>query len=501
MSIPQLYNLFAVRHRRTFIVVFLAAFAAATAVTLTLDKEYKAEATLFVGENRPLSTGATSVQLDEVLTRTYAALLKTADVERGVEKAVPFKFDRGSLADKVSFDVEPGTRLIRISALDPDATHAQQLANAYATSFVARQRESAVEASRDQLAQLSQRIGQLSAERAQLAAVTTPAGIEQRARVGAELNAARATYAATQQNSALQGTNVSVASHATVPGTPAKPRTKLYLAVGLLFSFLLAVVAVLLRDVFDDSVRDEEDLRAVLRAPVLTRVPMQRNAGGRPSPARREAFDVLRTMLELDRDRRGPRIISITGAQQGAGKTETVAALAIAYAGAGSRVVAVDADLRRPSLGRRLGAMDPRGLTTVLVERDRRVGDLVIPPPHPGVSVLPTGPLPPNPAVLLGMARLARVLEELRATHDVVLVDTPPTEAGADSTAVAAISDGVLVVVDMRTARRRLLVRLREELDRTATPVLGVVLNREHESPAYDYGPDPSLSSRPTASV
>ena len=493
----QLYDLFVVRYRWTFVVVFVTALAAAAAITLTLPEKYRADATLIVGENRPLSTGTASVQLDEVLTRTYSALLETSAVEREVLRRVPFQMDRAALADNVTFEVNAGTRLIMIRVLDADPRRAQQLADAYALTFVAQQKRSAVEASRAQLDELSAQIGRLSYERRTLEGATTREGIERLARVEAELEAARDAYASTRRNSALQGTNVSLASRATLPTTPAEPRTKLLLALGVLFAFVLAALAVLLRNLFDDRVRSEDEVSTLLGAPVLARVPAVRHAA-RTDRSARQSLDVLRTVLQQRERTEGIRVIAITGADKGDGKTEVVTLLTAAYAGVGASALAVDADLHRADLARRFGMRDPgRGLTTALVERSMNPSDVTVASDLPGITVLPSGPLPPNPSVLLGLPRLREILDQLRTTFDVVLVDTPPSSVGADLMAVAAAVDGVIVVIDVKTLRRRRLVRLREELSRTSTPILGIVVNRVTGDRAH-YG-DPYGADAPAS--
>ena len=487
MSLVRLSELFFVRHRRTFLLVFLAAFAAAVAVTYSLPERYRATATLVVGENRPLATGATSVQLDEVLTRTYASLLETSGVERDVLRALPFPLQQGDLSGRVEFEVVSATRLIRIKTLDEDPRRAQQLANAYALTFVRRQQRSAEESGRDRLARLSARIGALAFEVRRLDQETTREGIDRRARAEAELEAARAAYATTQQNIALQGTNVAVASRATVPTEPATPRTKLLLALGLLFALALAAVAVLVRNVFDDRPEGEDELTALFGVPVLTRLPHER--GGVPTARLQEALDVLRTVLSLQDRVRDPRRIAVTSGARAEGKTTVVQLLTTAFARAGERAVAVDCDLRRPGLAERFGVAGDRGVTTALVESRRDPIELVMPAPHQGVSVLPAGPPPPNPGVLLGLPRLGEIFSELGMEFDRVIIDTPPAEAGADAMTVTATVDGVIVVVDLMRARRRALRALRDELAGSGAPVLGLVLNRAPTGASYGYGP------------
>ena len=170
------------------------------------------------------------MQLDEVLGRTYVQLLRTPDVERAVVRALPFPITRSELEQKVGIEVVTGTRLIHMSVLDKDPERAQRIANGYAQAFVARQSASSADVSRGQQDALRTRIGELAQRVQRLQGSTDPGDVAARARAETELQAARDAYVATAQSLALQGSNVSLASHADLPTDPSKPRPKLYLA-------------------------------------------------------------------------------------------------------------------------------------------------------------------------------------------------------------------------------------------------------------------------------
>ena len=490
MSLLQLYDLLLVRQRWTFAVTVASAFLAAAIVTFTLPEEYRATSTLFVGENRPVATGANAVQLDDVLARTYTSLLQTSDVERDVLKALPFPLSRGELDGKVNVEVVTGTRLIEISTLDREPVRAQQLANAYATTFVGRRRASAAGAGRERLSVLEQRIGALSLQAKQLESQTAPDAVARRAEVETQLAAARDSYIATQQSIALQGSDVSVSSKATLPTSPAKPRPKLYLALGLIFALVLGGLAAALRNLFDQRLRDEEELSKLMGLPVIGRIPVERGTQPQELTRLREAFDILRANLQV-RDPDGDRrIIAVSSALPGEGKSMTVSRLATAFARVGQEVVTVDCDLRRPMLATYMASRASRGVTNLLVEARRDPSELLVASPHPGVQLLPSGPIPPSPAVRLGMPRLAEMLRELADEQDIVLVDTPPVTVGADTTEVTAAVDSVILVVDLEKSRRRTLIAVREQLASSSTKLVGIVLNRtsDRDAVSYDYG-------------
>lgn len=493
MSLVQLVDLLLVRQRLTFVATFLTAFIAAAIITFTLPDQYRATSTLFVGENRPTETGASAVQLDDILARTYASLLQTSDVERDITRALPYKLGRDEVAGKISVEVVTGTRLIQISTLDQNPLRAQQLVNTYASTFVKRRRESTAAAGRSRLADLDKRIGELTLAGQGLVGQTAPQAIARREQLRTQLEAARDSYKATQQSIALQGSDVSVSSQATLPTVPAKPRPKLYLALAFAFSLLLAGLLSVLRNLFDQRVRNEEELSEIMALPVLARIPRERGSS-QDENRLREAFDVLRANLQArdpDTDR---HTLAVSSAVPSEGKSTVTSRLATAFARSGQRVVAVDCDLRRPMLSKYLENPAVRGMTNLLVEGRQDAEELVVPSSHPGVDVLPSGPIPPSPAVLLGLPRLGDVFSELHDTHDIVLVDTPPVSVGADTMAVLDVVDGLILVVDLEKSRKRTLVAVRDQLGAAGPKVLGIVLNRtsDRDTPTYDYDSKPT---------
>ncbi|MDP9386169.1 MAG: polysaccharide biosynthesis tyrosine autokinase [Actinomycetota bacterium] len=487
MSLVQLTDIFYRRQRRVFLLVAAAVFLAAAAVTLTLPKEYRGVSTLFVGENRPLSAGADAVQLDDVLARTYAELLTTAALQRQVAASLPGTTP-DQLEKKVSVEVVPATRLLEISALDRDPRRAQALANTYAKVFVEAQQTSLSAASRGRLQRLERRIGALAEELNALE--NRPAGetAGRRAQIENELQALRQSFASTQESSALQGSNVSISSLSTVPPAPAKPRTKLLLALGALVALLLGAVAALVRNAFDKRVRDEDELTKLMGVPILARVPF--GGSDRDNRAMNEAFDFLRVNLRLSAADEPARVLAVTSSLPGDGKSTVCQRLAQAFAQQGAEVVAADCDLRKPMLASYLGVRQPQGVTNVLVARSSPV-DLLAPSNARGIQVLPSGPVPPNPSVLLGLPRFGQIIEELRAVADYVVVDTPPVPAGVDTSAISQVVDGVILVIDLNRSNREVLAATRDQLEKTNSRVLGIVLNRVPDRLAqYGYGSD-----------
>jgi capsular exopolysaccharide synthesis family protein len=181
------------------------------------------------------------------------------------------------------------------------------------------------------------------------------------------------------------------------------------------------------------------------------------------------------------------RTLLVTSANPAEGKSTTVANLSIVMAQAGKRVVLVDADLRLPALHRLFGLNNTIGLTNVLLSEDLAGAIVLQPTGVDGLSLLSSGPLPPNPSELLGSQRMARVIEYLKTQADIVLLDSPPAMSVTDPVVLAGLMDGVIAVVDAGRTRAGALLRLKELISATRTPLIGVVLNKLLESSSGYY--------------
>jgi len=198
-----------------------------------------------------------------------------------------------------------------------------------------------------------------------------------------------------------------------------------------------------------------------------------------------EAFRILRTNMQL---RTGgcpaPRSILITSAGWGEGKTTTTGNLALVYSQAGSRVLAIDANLRRPALHRMLVAEMPgKGLTTVLTYEDS-LERAVLAGPWEGLHILPAGPTHQSPTDLLDAKSTQRLLEAALEQYDMVLIDSAPVLGLADTLALGYRTDGVLMAVRSGASTLPRVKQARDSLTSVGARVLGVVL--DGLKPAHD---------------
>ncbi|NKX77510.1 polysaccharide biosynthesis tyrosine autokinase [Gordonia amicalis] len=287
-----------------------------------------------------------------------------------------------------------------------------------------------------------------------------------------------------QPNEASQPlAKLTVVSPAVQPQDPFSPRTARNTVLAVLVGFVLGVLIAVLRERFDTRLRNGEEVQRTVPSAVLAEIPSENTLDGHPvidfsvgSSRAAEGYRRLRTNLAFVSVDQPPRCILVTSPGPGEGKTTTSLNLAAALAEDGNRVVLVDADLRRPSVARRLGLTGAIGLTSFL-RGDGVISDFVQSGPVEQLDVLVAGALPPNPAELLGSQRAKDGMEALQASYDFVIMDTPPVLPVADAAILSQYVDGALVVVRAGRTRSQDLATAFDSLLAAKASIAGVVLN------------------------
>ena len=200
-----------------------------------------------------------------------------------------------------------------------------------------------------------------------------------------------------------------------------------------------------------------------------------------------EAYRTLRTGILLSRAGAPPKLILMTSTTSGEGKTVTSTNAAVLFAHTGAKVLLIDADLRRPRCHRVFGLDKEPGLTEVLTG-GRAVFEMIRPTQVEGLSILTSGSLPPNPTELLGSERMKKILAELAAAFDFVILDSPPVLPVSDSVLLSTIVDGVVVVVNSASTAKQQIRVACARLKYARSKIFGVVLNKVNlQSPEYKY--------------
>jgi capsular exopolysaccharide synthesis family protein len=315
-------------------------------------------------------------------------------------------------------------------------------------------------------------------------------------------------------SASLRSSNIRVVDPAMIPSTPTRPAKARNVALAFLVGLVGGIGLALLREYLDNTVKTPDDIETLARLPSLAVVPQFAGTNGHarragllqgassnghekrielvaqhlPKSQMSEAFRALRTSILLSQADHPPQVILVTSALPREGKTTAAANLAVTLAQLGDRTVLVDADLRKPGVGRllNLGSGKYAGLSSYLAG----VSSLdLVSVPHPAIPnlvAIPTGPLPPNPADLLSSHKLAEAIAELRTKFKFIVIDSPPIMAATDAVILSVQTDGVLLVVRSGETPKEAFTRTRDLLNSVKCRILGVVLNAV-DSTAPDY--------------
>lgn len=307
----------------------------------------------------------------------------------------------------------------------------------------------------------------------------------------------------------LKASNIRVVDPAEVPDSPSKPRVLLNLALGFLLGTGLGVGLAFVQEYLDNTLKTPEEVESLLRLPSLGILPSFHLNGGakagaklatlraegngesvlaiQQNPASLEAFRSLRTSILLSANP-VPKLLLVTSALPGEGKTTTTVNLGATLASLGSKVVIVDCDMRRPSCHRTTGVKNSPGFVQCLTGRVGLEAAILPVPKVPNLFVIPCGPIPPNPAEVLSSPLTAALLRQLQSEFEYVLVDSPPLMNVADSRVLATFTDAVVLVTRAYDTPYEVVRRARALLYGAGARILGVALNDVNvRRPGYGY--------------
>jgi succinoglycan biosynthesis transport protein ExoP len=318
-----------------------------------------------------------------------------------------------------------------------------------------------------------------------------------------EVETLRAQYDALLQrlkevsiSSGVGSSRVSILDRAQAPVFPFEPNLQAALIRALGLSLAFGIALALLLEFLDDTIKSPEDVVSKLHLRVIGVVPKVRTKETvgkqlrNPRGVLSEAYSSARVALQFAMLADSMRSILVTGSRPGEGKTSTTLALGSSFAAIGKKVLIIDADLRRPSFVFKPG--ESAGLSGVLGQ-DLVLMDHVLPGDTANLFLLPSGPVPPNPAELLASTRLAQLIELAKEQFDVVLIDSPPVLTFADAPMLSAVCDGTVLIVQAGAVRRQIARRAVERLSTAHSAMVGVVLTKFDAKKAgygqsYGYG-------------
>ncbi len=431
----------------TICVTALAMLLAAVAVTLTTTPLYEASTRLFVStaSGSSLSETYQGNRFSQERVASYTELITGQTIAQRVIDKLGLDTSAAGLQERVTASAKPNTVLIDVAVLDASPVKARDIANTLSDEFVAMIRE-----------------------------LESP------------------------EDGSTPDSRVVVEQRASIPTAPVVPKTLRNLAFGLLLGIVLGVGIALLRDLLDNTVKDRTDLEGITKTGLVGTIPLDKERRQRAAIAFdadntsiAEAFRKLRTNLQFLAVDNPPRIIVVTSSMPSEGKSTTAINTALALAEADHNVVLVDGDMRRPTLAKYLDLVGQVGFSTVLSGR-AALDEALQRTRFPGLTVLTSGAIPPNPSELLGSQSARKLLAELRARFDYVVVDSTPLLAVTDAAILAAGADGVLIMARHGRTKREQLGQAVGSLEDVGAPLLGAVFTmvpaRGGGSYSYSYG-------------
>lgn len=305
--------------------------------------------------------------------------------------------------------------------------------------------------------------------------------------------------------------HVTIVTPAPPPSAKASKRKLELLAVSVILGLSLGVGTAFLRDRLDDRVRDRADLERCLHAPVLGEIPALRRRSVRPESgviyapqsSLAEAYRHLRARISpliASTDSRG-KVLLVTSAQAGEGRTSVAINLAAVMAFTGASVLLVDADLRNQALSDEFRVGDEPGLTDLLADR-ARLGEVIKSADFaPGLSIMAAGTVVDRPADLFDAARLRRAFSQLTVMADIVIVDSGPLRAVSDPLALVPVSDIVIMVADVQRTRRAAVTAAVQDITGIGSVAIVGVLNRVPRPWKRDLAPVKSVPRTQRAAV
>ncbi len=498
--------------------MILATAVAATSSWLAVRNQpaiYQTSATLMVGLTiQEVSPDYSEFYTSERLAQTYSELIRREPVLKATAAELGFEEDWRNLRGQVSSALVAGTQLMEIRVVDTDPLRAKLIADGITRQLIATVEQARPQGSSRQFIQAQvdslpqkietaeKQIGELGAQLAETSSAREIQDLESRiSTLERQVNDWRATFAQYQLLLGDTGVNVlTVLEVAPVPTQPIGPQWLTQVGLAAAIGLMLAVGAAFLVEYLDDTVKSPQDVERTSKLPTfgtIVRFPKSDQSevltALEPRSVISEGYRVLRTNLQFAAMGMGQSATTLlfTSALPTEGKTTSLANLGVSLAQAGKRVILVDADLRRPTLHRLFHMSKEVGLTSLLLERQADIEYVVQKTAVEGLRILPSGPVPANPAEVLGFAEMGAVLDRLRTMADYVLLDAPPVLSVADASVLAQKVDGVLMIVEAGRTRTEVFGRAVAVLQGVKVRVLGAILTkvgtRHRGAYAYDY--------------
>ena len=484
----------------------LVTVAVVTTLTFMITPTYTATATLRVATAASGTVSYSDYMYADRLMNTYVKLATSSPVLR-------------TLADKLGITrnpeikvaTVPNTELIQISVVSPDPMLAQLAANTLGEILVAQSKElysgggkSPLEILGDQLAQAEAELKQSRLDYEALVA-NSPKATEEVAVANKTIELREKTYASLLEDyeqarlrEALQENTISVVVPAVIPLTPSQPRVAINIFLGFVVGLCGGIGLAFLVENLNSRLYTSEQIEELTGLKLLSKIPASKrkllspkiNGNQPPYMPFYEAFGRLRANVLVQTSNGSSegmlRSFLLTSAEPGEGKSTIAVHLASAMARADQKVILIDADMRLPTLHELLDLPNSRGLSNILRHK-AHLEDVLQESHVPGLKVITSGPVPPNPSELLGSPHMVSLLHELYGKCDIVLIDAPAFLPVADAAVLAPLTDGVILVVRRIYIQMDAVREVCKQLEDINIRPIGIVVNQAEQNGNYYY--------------
>jgi polysaccharide biosynthesis transport protein len=489
------------RRKRVILITLVLTLIVTIAGTLVLPRKYQASTTLRVataGRGYAEGVGYDDVTYADRLMLTYSKIAVSEPVLTQLTEKLGL-----AAPPKVDVEIVANTELMKITVENKDPVLAKNAANTLTDILINDFRDvytkggkTAQEILSEQIAKTQDELSQARAKYDELVAKPTPDADQVRAarQIIAlkedTYNRLVEQYEQSRVTEALRAGTVSIAELAVVPKNPSEPQAGLNIALGLLIGLMGGIGMAFLFENLDTKLYTVKQIEEATELAVTGKIPYAGRMGQERffinDPRQEEAFRRLRTNLFTIEQDPPLRTLLVTSAEPGEGKSTVVVNLARAIAQSGRMVIVVDCDLRAPTMHKAFGLSNDVGLSDVL-QYQANLEIAVRFSNTPGVFVLTSGTLPPNPAEMVGSSHMTALIRQLAQQFDVVLLDTPALLAVTDAAVLAPAVDGVLLVVRRAQAQQEAVHATREQLANVKARLVGLVVNGVEQDHAYYY--------------
>ncbi len=485
---------------------------AAFFVTATSEPVYESTATILVRSptTERISQPLVDVQTGQRLAATYREIITRRPMLEAVASDSQVPYSVQQLAGMIGVEVVQNTQLLEVTVRSANAEDAVYIANSLARTFIDTTQDNWL-ADIEQLQRAAEDYGLLNSQEvfdAQVQALQILSGlledmggsiITSDDLLTVQIQALEGLTSALQTLSTLAAAqdrfdaqlstlgSLSIAEPALVPNSPVGTPVVTLVSIAIVLGLVFSTVAVVLLEYLNDKIRSAEQMEQEFQLTILgaiSRWPREQMAAddivvtSQPHSIYAELFRQVRANFQFSVATHSGKTYVLARSGSGDGNTTLVANLGTVLAQDGARIVIVDGDLRRPALHERFGLPNTFGLSSLLQSDDERIEDAVQSTSQEGLNVITSGPIPPNPAELLGSVRMQTIMDALKERFDLILFDSSPLGVVVDPVVLSGKVDGVVLIAVANGTRVGDFQDGVKKLQHAGTPVIGAILNK-----------------------